>query len=598
MNVRDHYDVVIVGAGLAGLSLARQILLESPDRTILILDKRATIPPNGQKVGEATVQVSGYYCSKVLELEEYLFREHFMKYNLRFYWKTTGRDNSRFEDYCQCYLRPFSNVASYQLDRNKIEGELLRRNLLHPSFTFLPSATGLDVTLSDAGPHAVRFKVPRGEVRVTARWVVDTSGRARVLARKAGLERRSQICHGAFWLWVDGLLNIETLTDSTPRQIRLNPARRAIGHLPFWLATNHFCGEGFWFWVIPLQGKTSLGLVFDSQRVRFDEVSSPEKLIAWICREFPLFARDLPGRRVLHFGCYKDFSLDCAQTIDKSRWAMAGEAGRFTDPLYSPGGDLIAIYNTLLTDAILTGSQAELATKAPLYEQLMQTVYEAYIPSYAVSYDALGDQEAMTLKYVWELAVYFSFYVFPFINELFVDRRFAIAFLSKFARLGRLNKSLQAFIAAYYHWKKAMRPRPERPVFFDFTDIGYLRNAEKAFYKVGVSVDQAREELDAQLANVIEFARFEVAHIHASVVGEERALRNRRFIESLDLERLEFDPDAMRARYAMYADCTDEYPWSCDPSVLDRFRAPAAAVMKDAGAEITCVPAAPQGVER
>jgi len=27
------------------------------------------------------------------------------------------------------------------------------------------------------------------------------------------------------------------------------------------------------------------------------------------------------------------------------------------------------------------------------------------VPSYAVSYDALGDQEAFSLKYTWELTV-------------------------------------------------------------------------------------------------------------------------------------------------------------------------------------------------
>ena len=57
------------------------------------------------------------------------------------------------------------------------------------------------------------------------------------------------------------MLTIENLTDSTPKQIRLNPQRQHTGHLPFWLATNHFCEEGLWFWTIPLQGKTSLGLV-------------------------------------------------------------------------------------------------------------------------------------------------------------------------------------------------------------------------------------------------------------------------------------------------------------------------------------------------
>src|SRR5262249_26075892 len=182
--------------------------------------------------------------------------------------------------------------------------------------------------------------------------------------------------------------------------------RRTIGHLPFWLATNHFCGEGFWFWVIPLQGKTSLGLVYDRTKVPESEVSSPEKVVEWICREFPLFARDLPKRKVVDQGMFRDFAYDCRQTISVDRWALSGEAGRFTDPLYSPGGDLIALHNTLITDAILAKDKRGLAIKVRIYEMLMWAFYEAYVPSYAVSYDVLGDQECYTMKYGWELTIY------------------------------------------------------------------------------------------------------------------------------------------------------------------------------------------------
>src|SRR5436190_1055136 len=133
MNTSGHCDVLIIGAGLAGLSLARQLLLNS-DKNVLLIDKRSQIPSPHQKVGEATVQMSAYYFSKVLDLEEHLLREHFMKYNLRFYWKTAGRENRNFEDYGQAYIRNISNIASYQLDRNKLEAEMLRLNLKHPNF--------------------------------------------------------------------------------------------------------------------------------------------------------------------------------------------------------------------------------------------------------------------------------------------------------------------------------------------------------------------------------------------------------------------------------------------------------------------------------
>lgn len=569
-QLTNQYDVVILGAGLAGLSLARQLLLNS-DKRILLLDKRAEVPPKKQKVGEATVQLSAYYFSKVLDLEEHLLREHFMKYNLRFYWKNAARANDRYEDYNQAYIRTLSNIATYQLDRNKIEAELLRLNLESPNFTFCAPAGDLDVSLSDSGPHRVSFSADGRFVAAQADWVVDTSGRGKFLARRLGLVESNPIRHGSSFLWVEGLLNIEKLTDLSPREIRLRKDRASLGHLPVWLATNHFCGEGFWFWVIPLQGKTSLGLVYDNALISGDRVNTPQKLIEWVCAEFPLFARDLPHRKVLDHGFLRDFSYDCAQTISASRWALAGEAGRFTDPLYSPGGDLISLYNTLITDAILTVDDGELHDKCRLYEQLMRALYEAYVPSYALSYDVLGDQEAMTLKYAWELAIYFSFYVFPFINDLFTDRRFIVAFFNRFGRLGPLNRNLQQFISDYYQWKKTARPHRGEPRFNDFTEIGPLRNAEKAFYAIGVTADEARRMLDQHLANLEEMARFVIAHISAATLGDERALTNRAFIESIDLDCVRFNPAEMRERYAGCSAKTELYEWSFDPCVLRQF---------------------------
>ncbi|HLE84729.1 MAG TPA: NAD(P)-binding protein [Thermoanaerobaculia bacterium] len=554
-------DVVILGAGLAGLSLARHLLMET-ERSVLLLERRDRIPPDRQKVGESLVQLAGYYFSKVLDMEEYLLREHYPKYNLRFYWKTPGRGNARFEDYSQSYIRSMSNVPSYQLDRNKIEGELLRRNLESPRFTFEVGVKTLEVQLTEGElPHRVSYANGGERREVTASWVVDTTGRGRYLAKRLEIARTNPIRHGAFFWWVEGLVDIDKLTDRSPREIRLKPERRHQGHLPVWLATNHFCGEGLWFWVIPLQGKTSLGLVFDNRLIDPSEVFSVEKAQAWVCREFPLFARDLPHRKVLDFAGFRDFSHDCAQTISPDRWALAGEAGRFTDPLYSPGSDLISLYNTLIVAAIETREREELLSRCRQAEQLMRAVYSAYVPSYAVSYDALGDQEVFSLKYTWELTVYFAGYVFPFINDLFADRRFGLAFLRLFSRLGPLNRAVQQMLSDYYQWKKASgRLAGEQgeaavgPVFFDFTEIGSLREAERTFYEIGVTVEEARRVLARQVGNLQELARFLVAHVASSVLGNPRVVRSRRFVEGIDLEAIRFEPESWAARWA---ECRD-----------------------------------------
>jgi flavin-dependent dehydrogenase len=582
------YDVLILGAGLAGLSLARQLLLAEPGLRVLVADRRSELPPADQKVGEATVQVSGYYFSRVLDLEEHLLREHYLKYNLRFHWKTGAADDrgdrgDRYEGYSQSYIRALSNVASYQLDRNLLEAELIRRNLEAPGFELHAGAEGIDLELDGDGPHPFRFRTPAGEVAGRARWVVDATGRARLLAKRLGLGRKSPIRHGSSYLWIEGLLDVERLTDLSPREIRLRPDRSALGHLPAFLATNHFCGEGFWFWVIPLHGKTSLGLVYDASKIDRREVSTPEKLIDWIGRQFPLFARDLPGRDVLHFSGFADFAHDAGQTISPSGWALTGEACRFSDPLYSPGGDLIAIYNTLIADAVLTRDQASLERKVRLYESLARAVYDAYLPSYAVSYETLGDQEAFSLRYVWELTVYFGFYVFPFVNDLFTDPGFLPGYLRRFARLGPINHGLHAFLAGYYRWKKEnVGLGTGEPVFFDFMESCALRGAEACFYKVGLSSEEARKVLDEQLADLEELARWIVAHVAAVVLDDPRAATRADFVRGIDVDNLAFDPDALAARLAACPRTGEAYAWKFAPPRPDRFRPepPAAAPEK------------------
>lgn len=573
-------DVVILGGGLAGLTLARHLLLHT-DRTVHLLERRDALPPERQKVGESSVQLAGYYFSKVLDLEEYLFHEHFMKYNLRFYWKTG--DGDAFEDYSAAYIRRYSNVASYQLDRNTFEAELLRRNGESERFHADLGVGDLEVDLAEDGDagagagadHRVRYSVGGEERELRCRWVVDATGRRRFLAKKRELARENEIRHGAFFWWVDGLVDVEALTDLSNAERRMHPSRRQTGHLPAWLATNHFMDEGLWFWVIPLRHKTSLGLVFDTEVVDPKDVFSVDKATRWVCDRFPLFARDLPDREVLDFGGFRSYSHDCAQTIDAGRWAMVGESGRFSDPLYSPGSDLIAIYNTLVVDAIESDARGEdLEPVCRLHESLMRSVYQAYLPTYATSYDALGEEECFVLKYVWELAIYFGVYVFPFLNDLFTDRRFVLGFLRRFARLGPWNRSVQGLLSGFFQWKKEHGlVAAGEPRFFDFLEIGTLREAERCFYEVGVSVNEAKRVLDRQLDNFEELARFLGAHVASVVLGDPRVARSAAYVATLDPADLVFDPAEMAETWERCRDDETEQEWTyVDPSVLDPFR--------------------------
>jgi hypothetical protein len=377
-------------------------------------------------------------------------------------------------------------------------------------------------------------------------------------------------------------LNIERLTGQPWNQVRTKADRQALGHYPFWLATNHFCEEGLWFWVIPLRNRTSLGLVFEHGSVAPNEVNSQAKLTDWVCRHFPAFARDLPQRKILHFSGLADFSHGCAQTISAERWALAGEAGRFLDPLYSPGSDFIALHNTMIVDAVKTTDQAELEGKCRRAEQMVRALYEAFVPTYATSYVTLGDPETYSLKYTWELAVYFGFYVFPFINDFFTDARFVPGFLKRFSRLGKLNHALQQLFADFYRWRvRACEPQRDR-VFFDFMTFPALVAAETTFYKVGVSIEESRAVLDEQLGHLEVFARWIAAYLVSRAIDQPAALVDRAFVESLELEHLKFDPPALAARYRALAGTAGDYPWPFDPHLYEGFRTPLKADAKRA----------------
>jgi len=568
-DLSNNYDVAILGAGLAGLTLSRHLLLYTGKR-ILLLDKR-TDPPHQapQKYGESLVQCAGYYFSKVLDLEEYLLTSHYLKYNLRFYWPTQGLENHGFEDYSQSYARLISNIATFQLDRNLLEEYLLQTNCRDPRCTFRGGVKNLGVELSaNGGAHRVYFD----GAEVFCRWVVDASGRCKVLKRQLGLAEMNPIRHGATFFWVEGLVNIEKLTAKSHQQVLYDPARQKTGHFPFFLATNHFCGEGQWFWVIPLHHKTSLGLVYDRNVVNGEDVSNTRKLIAYVCRKWPLFARDLPYRKIVDEGRLIDYSHDCRQTISPERWALVGEAGRFTDPLYSPGSDLISIYNTLIVDAIENDDTESLAERCRSAEQIQRVMYESYVPSYAVTYDCLGDQEAFSLKYTWELAVYFAFFVLPMFNNLFANREFMPAFLRRYGILGPININLQRFLSAFFQWKKQQPRRVfSAPSFFEFYSMTPLRDAEKLFYEAGLSPSEALAVLDQHVARLQEFARYIITHIYASVLGNREVMTNAPFIASLSIRNTVFNPARMVATYERYAGAPEIFPWNLNPLALEQW---------------------------
>src|SRR4029450_4824182 len=97
---------------------------------------------------------------------------------------------------------------------------------------------------------------------------------------------------------------------------------------------------------------------------------------------------------------------------------------------------------------------------------------------------------------------------------------------------------------------------------------------ETTFYKVGVTVDDARTVLEEQLGHLETFARWIAAYVASRAIDRPEAIGDRAFVESLDVESLRFDAPAFAQRSGGLAGSQGTYDWPFDPKLYDVMRTP------------------------
>lgn len=486
-----QYDVVILGGGLAGLTLSLQLKRAKPDISILVLERRENEASTAaHKVGESTVELGTHYLREVLDLKGYLEEHELPKHGLRFFFPSETKEDiaSRVELGPRLRLP----VPSHQLDRGTLENYLMKHTR-EMGNELLLGAKVSNVDLLAEG-HKVSYTKDGEEYTVTSRWVADASGRSSILKRKLQFQKPMEHHSNAVWWRLKGVIDIDTWTENKQWQSFLEPGLR-------YLSTVHFMDTGYWLWVIPLGSKnTSIGIVADPAVHPFETFNTYEKSVEWMRVNEPLAHKMLvplgEGEGLLDFKILKHYAHHTGKLYSEERWGVTGESGAFLDPLYSPGTDFISLNNSWLSDLILRDLDGEDITgRVHIYEQSHLALVNSWIPVYQNKYLLMGNTQIMVIKIFWDWATYWAVPTHLFANKAFTNLRVLkelyVAPDSLGRKFGQLNKVMQDLFLEWLPFEnKTFSNR-----YIDPFDLGYLRK-----FQQDIEVQHEPQQLIDQIA--------------------------------------------------------------------------------------------------
>lgn len=445
-----NYDVAILGAGLAGNCLARQLKRRNPNISVTMIDKT-----NGPKVkvGESSVETATYYLAEDLGLLNYLYRKHLPKHALRFFYDSETKDLP-LTKMGELGTYTFPVHPSFQLDRKVLEEDLLEMNQEAGIDIHLNSkVVDIEIRSEEDGPHTVTYEDASGRQSIEARWVVDCTGRSRMLAKKLGLKADYNIGlkHSAAWGWFKTMKDIDQIDD--------HPWRARVNYNSRMMSTNHFMYKGYWFWTIPIaEGIISIGCVYEREKVNGPKTR--EQFIDFI-KQHRALGELLDEKDLMEFQHYAHLAYTTEQYFSKDRWALSGESGAFPDPFYSPGSDLIGTTNSITTNLIISDlegcSSDEMEEMVKRYEDFYKERLENFLLLFRDSYKYFGSMPVSQIKYFFEVSDYFTVYVWPYTAGKLNDMSWVLKNAKRgpiAARLASWRRSLYDAIVEHYETNK------------------------------------------------------------------------------------------------------------------------------------------------
>ncbi len=541
--IEGRADVVIMGGGLAGLTLALQLRQRMQDLDILVLERqRHPVPLAAHKVGESCVEIGAHYFDTVLGLKSHLVEQQIKKFGFRFFFSDGRRD---IDQVLELGASRHLSTPSYQLDRGIFEN-YLACEAQRSGVRFIDGAVIRNFDLMTGGAdHHVTYQHKGGERSVRAPWLIDASGRAGLIKRRLGLAQHNGHEATAVWFRVGTRIDINNWSSDAAWLGRCTPPDR-------WRSTNHLVGPGYWVWLIPLaSGSHSVGIVADARMHPTNSLNSFDKALAWLVRHQPRLAEELEALR----GCLQDFawlrrySYGCKQVFSAERWALTGDAGVFLDPFYSPGSDFIAIGNTYITELIAheRGGGSILA-RAAIYERFYQSFYDSMLPIFLDQYPIFGNPGVLPVKVIWDYTYYWGVLCQIFFQRKLTDVAALSGLRESLTSTQRLNYAIQRLLRQW----SALGGGDNPSAMLDQAELGWFAELNRGLTDAleGEGFKRRMESTTAQLrelaAEILELAcsrhpMLDSSEVRELLGGEASGQRSRLLFETQTLRSLSND---------------------------------------------------------
>lgn len=406
--MKFDYDAVIIGGAFSGAATALMLKRKHPAARVLIIEKAAEFD---RKVGESTTELSSCYMTRLLGLTNYLGHHHLAKQGLRMWF--SNRPDQPFDDCVELGARYQARLPTFQVDRSTLDAHLLEL-AVEAGCDLRRPAKVTRFELNGSNGQSISLTTnDSGEETFTARWLVDASGRASMIARKLGhFEPNLEHPINAVWARLTGVKDWDSYEWREKFRDYANACRTSRN----W-ATNHLMGYGWWCWIIPLRGgDVSAGLVYDSRIFKLAEGANLGERLRAHLLSHPVGAEIFGEAKIIEHDVHAYSALPYSSgKVCGDGWATVGDAAGFIDPLYSPGLDFCSYTSYFVADLLARNlAGEEVSESLAYYNEQYPVTYRLWFETlYKDKYYYMGDAELMAAALLLDVGTYFIGLVIP-----------------------------------------------------------------------------------------------------------------------------------------------------------------------------------------